>query len=152
MEKLGPILVAVVLFLVMGAITIAAIKRYEFSQVLKIWNAQIGVFGVMIGMMGTYFYAQASIQSSNKERALAIAERDEAEEQLELSANKLAHYEHNIADLTQQAEEYKSLIESFQVTSRMPGEESSLTTEKDETKTDDGWLLTEKEDPNKLGG
>lgn len=88
MEKLGPVVVAVALFVVMGAITIAAIRKYEFDQVLRIWSAQIGVFGVIIGMMGTYFYAETSIRVVDRQRIQAVDERDEALAKIDATESK----------------------------------------------------------------
>ncbi len=116
MEKSGPVLVAIVLFIVMGAITIVAIKKYQFDQVLKIWNAQIGVFGVLIGMMGTYFYAASSMKIIDVQRMQAVAERNEALAEIEVTESKWMEAAAEINSLSQKVTDYKTLMTAYKGT------------------------------------
>ena len=82
-DNYGPIIIAFLVFSVMGVITIVAIRKYRFDQVLKLWQAQVAVFGVMIGAMTAHFYGAAARDQAIAEREQAYAERAKVVSQLE---------------------------------------------------------------------
>ena len=82
-DNYGPIIVAVLVLSVMGLITIVAIWKYQFNQVLKLWEAQAAVFGVMIGAMTAHFYGAAARDQAIAEREQAYAARTKAVSRLE---------------------------------------------------------------------
>ena len=82
-DNYGPIIVAILVFAVMGVITIVAIWKYQFDQVMKLWQAQVAVFGVMIGAMTAHFYGAAARNQAIADREQAYAQRAKAVSQLE---------------------------------------------------------------------
>jgi hypothetical protein len=73
MQSIWPqVVVALGLFALMGTITVVAMFRYpqQPDQVLRIWNAQVGLLGAVVGMIATYFFTQASLTESRNAREL----------------------------------------------------------------------------------
>ena len=66
------VVVALGLFAFMAAITIVAIIKYhdQPDQVMKIWNAQVGLLGAVIGMIASYFFTQATLSEAKEAREL----------------------------------------------------------------------------------
>jgi len=58
----GSVVVGVSLVLLVAAIMIVAIVRYDVDSVLKIWGALGTLLGLVVGTMGTYFFTKDQIQ------------------------------------------------------------------------------------------
>lgn len=71
MDNIWPqVIVALGLFALMGTITVVAMFKHpdQPEQVLRIWNAQVGLLGAVVGMIATYFFTQASIGEARQAR------------------------------------------------------------------------------------
>lgn len=76
--------VALALITLIGAITIAAIIKYDnIDDALKFWSALAGLLGVITGAAATYFFtrtsvnaAQAAAQSANQAAQAAAAQAE----------------------------------------------------------------------------
>lgn len=67
MNPMWPTIVAVAILMLIALVTITAMRRYEFEQAMKIWQAEVGLLGAIIGMIGSFFFAQVSIERAGDE-------------------------------------------------------------------------------------
>ena len=67
MNPMWPTIVAVSIFLLFGAVTVSAIRKYPFEQAMKIWQAEVGLLGAIVGMIGSFFFAHVSIERAGDE-------------------------------------------------------------------------------------
>lgn len=82
--------VAVTLILLIAAVSVAGIARYEVADFLKIWAALTGLVGIITGTVVTYFFTRASVD--NAERKLSETQRkleDEREQTRALLSDRL---------------------------------------------------------------
>jgi uncharacterized membrane protein YdjX (TVP38/TMEM64 family) len=75
-------IIGVVLLLIIAAIMIIAMFRYDLDGVLKLWAAIGTLFGLVIGSMATYFFTNQAQQ--------AAAARFEAEKQTLVAQHQAA--------------------------------------------------------------
>lgn len=83
--------VAVTLILLIAAVSVAGIARYEVADFLKIWAALTGLVGIITGTVVTYFFTRASVD--NAERKLSETQRkleDEREQTRALLTDRLS--------------------------------------------------------------
>lgn len=73
MSKWPESAVAVALILLIAAVSVTGIARYEVDQFLKIWAALTGLVGIITGAIVTYFFTRASLDQA--ERKVVDAER-----------------------------------------------------------------------------
>lgn len=67
MNPMWPTIVAVAFLLVFGALTLTAMLRYDYEKAKEILLIVMGLFGVTIGMIGSFFFAQASLERADDE-------------------------------------------------------------------------------------
>ena len=76
--------IGLALIVLVGAIVIAAIQKYDADSVLKILGAIGTLIGFIVGGMGTYFFTREQIQQQQNQTklyqaALQTSERERAE-------------------------------------------------------------------------
>jgi len=54
----GSVVVAVAIIVLIGAITLVAMLKYDIDAALKVWAALGTVTGLVVGSMGTYFFTK----------------------------------------------------------------------------------------------
>ncbi len=78
MNPLWPTIVAVAILLFFAVVVLAAMRQYTFEQTMKIWQAEVGLLGTIIGMIGTFFFAQVSISNLTEARDTAQLQTQQA--------------------------------------------------------------------------
>jgi hypothetical protein len=73
MSKWPEAAVAVALILLIAAVSVAGIARYQVDEFMKIWAALTGLVGIITGAVVTYFFTRSSLDQA--ERKVAAAER-----------------------------------------------------------------------------
>jgi hypothetical protein len=63
----GSVIIGISLIVLIGAIMIAAVIRFDVDAVLKIWGALGTLLGLVVGTMGTYFFTKDQIQQKDLE-------------------------------------------------------------------------------------
>ena len=127
MNPILPTIVAVAIFVLIGAVTLAAMRKYTFEQTMKIWQAQVGLLGTIIGMIGTFFFANFSINNARKGQATAETEVKkarlavtDAEKQTEVALAKLEQLENRWASFSTYVREpeFRNVLNTAWATSR----------------------------------
>lgn len=73
MSKWPESAVAVALILLITAVSVTGIARYEVADFLKIWAALTGLVGIITGAIVTYFFTRSTIDQA--ERKVVETER-----------------------------------------------------------------------------
>jgi hypothetical protein len=73
MSKWPESAVAVALIVLITAVSVAGIARYEVADFLKIWVALTGLIGIITGTIVTYFFTRTSLDQA--ERKVVETER-----------------------------------------------------------------------------
>lgn len=104
MDPMLPTIVAVAIFLLFAVVTLTAMQRYTFEQAMKVWQAEVGLLGTIIGMIGSFFFAQASIATLTETRdkaqlqaSQAAATSEKLEQARQQIAGKLAQREDELS-------------------------------------------------------
>jgi hypothetical protein len=66
MSKWPESAVAVALILLIGAVSVTGIARYQVEEFLKIWAALTGLVGIITGAIVTYFFTRASLDQAER--------------------------------------------------------------------------------------
>lgn len=93
MDPMWPTIVAVSIFLLFAVVMLTAMRRYTFEQAMKIWQAEVGLLGTIIGMIGTFFFAQVSMSNLANTRDAARLQARQAlatSEKLEQARQQIA--------------------------------------------------------------
>ena len=88
----GSVVIGVALIVLIGAIMIAVIIRFDFDSVLKMWAGLGTLTGLLVGIMGTYFFTKDQIEQKDSQirltqNALRQTQRDKAQLETELLAH-----------------------------------------------------------------
>lgn len=111
MSKWPESAVAVALILLIGAVSVTGIARYEPADFLKIWAALTSLVGIITGAIVTYFFTRSSIDQA--ERKVVETERKLEDERSRSRELEIVTRARHLADVRSQDSRVEDEIDGW---------------------------------------
>ena len=85
----GSVVVAVAIIVLIGAITLVAMVKYDIDAALKMWAALGTVTGLVVGGMGTYFFTKDQLSTTSSALAATRSALRTSESQKAQAADQI---------------------------------------------------------------